>query len=184
MASSFRPMSGLFSASKRRETALRLFMRGAGFVPLFLLQPALGRIVRHVARAQPDLFERLGPHTNTNFLIDPLDMNFVLILKPDPYRPLLKALRKEEKPPHGARIAGDFFTLFALIDGQLDGDSLFFTRALTVEGDTEAIVCLRNALDDLDTPVTEEIATAYGPLGRRVLSLLRRLRKIKEEPLS
>lgn len=52
----------------------------------------------------------------------------------------------------------------------------FFSRDLIVEGDTEAVVCLRNALDDLDGSITDDVARFFGPPGRAGLSCLRRIR--------
>jgi predicted lipid carrier protein YhbT len=34
-----------------------------------------------------------------------------------------------------------------LLEGKLDGDALFFSRDLVVDGDTEAVVMLRNIID-------------------------------------
>jgi len=142
-------------------------------VPLILLQPLLHRIVTKIARLRPEIFGRIGPHTNKCFVIDPVNMPFVLVLHPDPGRPRLRAERRGV-PAYDARIAGSFLTLLAVADGRLDGDALFFTRALIIEGDTEAAVCLRNALDDLEGSVADDIAAMFGPPGRATLALLRR----------
>jgi predicted lipid carrier protein YhbT len=56
-----------------------------------------------------------------------------------------------------------------MLDGQSDGDSLFFRRDLHVEGDTEAIVCLRNALDDLEGSLVDDVASFFGKAGRTAL---------------
>jgi len=37
--------------------------------------------------------------------------------------------------------------MIELLEGRADGDALFFSRTLTVEGDMEAVVALRNAID-------------------------------------
>ena len=134
-------------------------------VPLALLQPILARVAGHVARTHPELFARLGPHTVKRFLIDPTDLPFVLVLVPDATRPHLKAHRRHENPRHDAAIAGTFLDLLDMADGSLDGDALFFTRDLSVSGDTEAVVALRNALDDFDDSVVECAAGAFGPLS-------------------
>lgn len=97
-------------------------------LPLFMLQPVLGRIVRHVARKRPELFNRIGPHKNKSFMIDPLNMPFVLMLRPDPDAPALKAVRRNRCHQYDARIAGSFLTLLDMVDGWLDGDALFFSR--------------------------------------------------------
>jgi predicted lipid carrier protein YhbT len=135
------------------------------FLPLPLLQPILSLIGTQVGRAQPDVFTRLGPHALKSFVIDPTDLPFVLMLKPRPDAPSLSAWRRGDAPYSDACIAGSFLNLFDLIDGSLDGDALFFSRKLRVTGDTEAVVALRNALDDVDGGVVESITRAFGPLA-------------------
>lgn len=145
-------------------------------VPLPLLQIILGRLVMRIARDRPGLFDRIGPHKTKRFLIDPLNMPFVMMLRPDPACPHLMAARRRKLPVHDARIAGSFLTLLDMIDGRLDGDALFFTRDLIVEGDTEAVVCLRNALDDLEGSIADDIAAFFGPPGKLALAALRKTR--------
>jgi len=145
-------------------------------VPLALIQPILNRIANHVARSRPELFARLGSQSGKRFLIDPTDLPFVLVLVPDPQHPYLKAHRRSEKPAHDAAIAGTFFRLLDMIDGELDGDALFFSRDLQVQGDTEAVVTLRNAIDDIEGGVLGSILSSFGPLStpaRLTLSALR-----------
>ncbi len=135
-------------------------------VPLAVIQPILGHIASHVAQARPELFARLGPHARKRFLIDPIDLPFVLILSPDVKRPNLRAYRRYEIPAHDAGIAGKFFNLLDMIDGSLDGDALFFTRDLRVTGDTEAVVALRNALDDFEGSALDSVVGAFGLLAK------------------
>ncbi|MGQ0683469.1 ubiquinone anaerobic biosynthesis accessory factor UbiT [Bradyrhizobium sp.] len=135
------------------------------FFPLPLLQPILSLIGTQVARKQPDIFLRLGPHAQKTFIIDPTDLPFVLVLRPRPEAPALGACRRFEAPPSHARIAGTFLNLFRLIDGSLDGDALFFSRDLRVTGDTEAVVALRNALDDIDGGLVQAVTGCFGPLS-------------------
>ena len=143
--------------------------------PLFLLQPLLARVVRRVAALHPALFDRLGPHARDRFLLDVGGLPFLLLLVPDPAAPRLQALRRAGPvPPHEARIAGRFLDLLGLIDGGADGDALFFSRDLDISGDTEAVVCLRNALDDVEGSIAEDVAGIFGPPGRLALASLRR----------
>src|SRR3990172_12281012 len=135
-----------FSPTQRLRNLPRLVLAP---LPLSPLQPLLKRIVTHVARSRPELFARLGPHAHKRFLIDPENLPFALLLQPNPERPELRAHRHHAVPAHDAGISGSFFNLFDMIDGSLDGDALFFTRDVRVYGDTEAVVALRNALDDL-----------------------------------
>jgi O2-independent ubiquinone biosynthesis accessory factor UbiT len=134
--------------------------------PLAVIQPILGHIASHVAKDRPELFARLGAHARKRFLIDPIDLPFVLVLSPDNSRPQLRAYRRYEKPTHDAAIAGKFFNLLDMIDGSQDGDALFFTRDLRVSGDTEAVVALRNALDDFEGSALDSVVGSFGPLAR------------------
>jgi len=134
-------------------------------VPLALLQPVFNRIATYVAASRPELFNRLGPHAGKRFLIDPTDLPFVLVLTPLPDKPLLTAHRRSERIAHDAAIAGKFFNLLDMIDGSLDGDALFFSRDLSVSGDTEAVVALRNALDDFEGSALDSVVKSFGPLS-------------------
>lgn len=148
-------------------------------VPLALLQPILNRIATHVARTRPELFDRLGPHAGKRFLIDPVDLPFVLVLTPEPDLPHLSAHRRHERPAYDAAIAGTFFNLLDMIDGSLDGDALFFSRDLTVSGDTEAVVTLRNALDDFEGSALDSVVASFGPLSGPAALALSGLRALR-----
>jgi len=143
-------------------------------MPLFVIQPLLRRIINRIAADNPDMFGRLGPHYAAQFVIDPVNLPFVLVLHPDPDNLMLIARRRNNIPPHDAKISGSFLDLLMLVDGDLDGDALFFARDLTVTGNTEAVVCLRNALDDIDDSIAENIADMFGAPGRAALGALRR----------
>lgn len=143
-------------------------------LPLFLIQPILRRIVNKIATENPDMFGRLGPHYNALFVIDPTNLPFVMLLRPDPNDLLLKACPRSSIPPNDAKISGSFMDLLMLVDGDLDGDALFFARDLTISGNTEAVVCLRNALDDIDGSIAGSVAEMFGPAGRAALNVIRR----------
>lgn len=150
---------------------------GEGVVPrlaCLAVQPILTRIVRRIAARHPTLFARLGPHQGTDFLIDPRELPFALHLRPDPQALLLRAVPRDAAPRAGATIRGRFLLLLELIDAEQDGDAAFFSRDLEVSGDTEAVVRLRNALDDMDGSLAEETAAMFGPPGRAILARLRR----------
>ncbi len=138
------------------------------------LQPVLSRVVRQTAARHPALFARLGPHQTTDFLIDPVELPFALHLRPDPEALAFRAVPRDATPRAGAMIRGPFLLLLELVDAEEDGDSAFFSRDLEVSGDTEAVVRLRNALDDMDGSLAEETASMFGIAGRAILARLRR----------
>lgn len=139
--------------------------------PLFALQPLLGHVVASISKRHPELFARLGFSCRKSFLIDPSNLPFVLLLKPSQIAPQLVAYGRGQDIGHDVHISGSFLTLLKLINGEADSDALFFNRNLKATGDTEAIVALRNALDDMDGTLASDVAASFGPLSRPVRAL-------------
>ena len=61
--------------------------------------------------------------------------------------------------------------LLDLLEGRVDGDTVFFSRDLKITGDTAAIVALRNTLDREDLDVSEEIHAVLGPMAMPIIHL-------------
>lgn len=145
----------------------------------------LRQALRQVQARHPDVFARLRPLAETAFLIEAVDMPFKAVLRPGAQPPALEVLRGDDPAPSVAVvISGTLATLVDLLEGRADGDALFFSRDLAIEGDTEAALTLRNALDGADIEVFETILSALGPLAgpaRRLAGpgrvLARRLRR-------
>lgn len=116
-------------------------------------------------RRHPGLFERLAELDGAEVLIDPTDMPLCLTLRLGP-SPRLRLVRRDAAPPCTAAVRGRFAVLLDLLEGRIDGDALFFSRDLAVEGDTETVVALRNAVDAEDMDLLADLAALPGPLGR------------------
>lgn len=136
-------------------------------LPPIALQPALALAMRTLRRRHPGLFDRLSGVGAPSFLIDPVDLPFTFLLETDPERPRLSALRDADAATLAATatIRGPLMTLIDLAEGRLDGDALFFSRDLVIEGDTEAVVALRNAIDDAEIDLVSDLLSALGPLA-------------------
>ncbi len=76
---------------------------------------------------------------------------------------------------------GKFFDLLNLVDCGEDGDAMFFSRGLDISGDIDAVVTLRNALDNVDGSIAESVADMFGPPGRFALDALRRIGGKKQD---
>jgi predicted lipid carrier protein YhbT len=141
-------------------------------LPLGPLQLPLSMVLRSVVVRHPHIFERLGEHAHKRFGLEPSDLPFSFVLAPHPKAPSLVAVRDL---PAGLpiRIAGPLLALLGLVDGSYDGDALFFSRDLVVEGDIEAVLALRNAIDDAGVDLVADTAALFGPLaplGHRMLA--------------
>ena len=49
-----------------------------------------------------------------------------------------------------------------MLHGVEDGDALFFSREVMIEGDTSAVLAFRNALDAEEIDLTEEFLALVG----------------------
>lgn len=145
-------------------------------LPLFPLQIILGQMVKGIAQRRPELFDRLGPHVNSTYLIEVRELPFVLLLKPNPSSPGLSAHRRSDQIANDAVISGTFTDLLNVLDGRGDSDALFFSGKIKISGNTEAAVCLRYAIDDLEGSVVEDLLSMGGPLLGPAHLVLRRLR--------
>ncbi len=160
-------------------------------LPPAVLQPLLTLAMAAVARRHGTVFARLDGLGDCVFLVDPVDLPLDFLLRPAARPPSLTAVRSgawggtsggaSDLAPT-ATIRGSLLSLIDLLEGRVDGDALFFSRELAVEGDTEAILTLRNAIDGAGIELAETAASALGPLAgiaRRLLgpaeTLIRRM---------
>ncbi|MFA6966247.1 MULTISPECIES: SCP2 domain-containing protein [Bosea] len=151
-------------------------------LPLAPLQPALALMLRRIGQCHPRLYGRLGEHASKRFGIDPTDLPFRFVLEPRPQRPSVRAVRSLPKGLD-AQIRGPLSALIGMAEGSLDGDALFFSRMLVVEGDVEAVLALRNAIDDARLDLGALLFGGLGPLGRVLTEVLRRHRQPPADPL-
>jgi len=121
-----------------------------------------------------DVFERLDGVGEMAFLIDPTDLPFAFELRPRLDNPALIAIEKPTQLPEGinAAIRGPLLSLLALLEGRVDGDALFFSRELTIEGDTEAVLALRNAIDGAEIDIVADALSPLGPLSKPARSVV------------
>lgn len=114
------------------------------------LGPMLTFSLRSLARRRPQLFDRLGEHRSASYRIDPSDLAFSFIVVPDGDMSLVRVVGENDPSAADVAIKGPILMLLGLLDGTLDGDALFFHRVISVRGRTEAVVALRNAIEDAE----------------------------------
>jgi predicted lipid carrier protein YhbT len=131
-------------------------------LPLLPLQPLLALTLDRIGRRHPGIFKRLGIHAGKRFGLRPIDLPFAFVLEPRLTRPRVIAVRHL---PEGldVRVSGPLAGLVGLVTGTLDGDALFFSRDLHVEGDIEALLALRNTIDDAQIDLVGEALDGLGP---------------------
>ncbi|MBD8890953.1 SCP2 sterol-binding domain-containing protein [Labrenzia suaedae] len=145
---------------------------GLRLAPAAPAEHLLTHMARSILAKHSGLLARLGPYRHCRFALSASDvpMSFCLDLGKDPL-----VITVHTNPPEAdARITGKLAALIGLVHGVWDGDALFFSRDLTVEGDTSAALALRNAIDDAELDLGAEIAALTGPFSNpaaRIISL-------------
>jgi predicted lipid carrier protein YhbT len=135
-------------------------------LPASLLQALLRAGTDVMRRRHPYVFERLGVLDGTLILIDPIDLPICLAIEFVAGDHRLRVACAEDRARASTIVRGPLLVLIDLVEGRLDGDAQFFSRALTIEGDTEAVVMLRNTLDNEDIDMIQDLTSVFGPLSR------------------
>lgn len=138
--------------------------------PLMPASLALSGFARRLATRHPSMFRRLGQYGRARFVLDPTDLPVSMLLEPRGGRPRVHLSRR--KLYGDARIAGPLAGLLGMVHGAYDGDALFFSRDLVIEGDTAAVLALRNAIDDAELDLSAEAQAMSGQFARQVKRLI------------
>lgn len=141
-------------------------------MPPKALEPLLGLAMRLVERRHPRLIERLAEMAPARVIIEPRDTHHRFLIDiAEGDKPVRLMLAQEEDEAQ-ATISGRLATLIDLMEGRIDGDSLFFTRELTVTGDTALIVALRNTLDGEEISLLDDVLAFLGPFAEPAARLV------------
>jgi predicted lipid carrier protein YhbT len=129
--------------------------------------PLLTLSLRSLAGRRPGLFERLGEYRSACFGIDPVDLAFAFRVVPDGKRSSVRVVSKDGVAGSDVLIRGPLLTLLSLLDGTLDGDAMFFSRIISISGRTEAVLALRNTIEDAELRPADLLGL-HGVLARCV----------------
>lgn len=132
------------------EARLPGFVRHLPPLAAFPAGPLLTGALRALARRKPGLFDRLGEYAKERFFIDPTDLGFAFTVVPDGDRSFVSVVGKKDAAGAPVVVRGPILMLLGLLDGTMDGDALFFRRIVTISGRTEAVLALRNTIEDAE----------------------------------
>lgn len=135
--------------------------------PMRLVDIGLARLARVIARRHPGLVARLAPAAGAKVLVEFADVPcaFLLTVEPPPNPPSLRLATGADRRRATATVGGAINRLLDLLDGRVDGDTMFFSRDLFISGDTSAVLLLRNALDSEDIDLFDDALDMLGPLA-------------------
>lgn len=135
-------------------------------LPLWPLQRLASIAMQGLVRRHQESFTRLRVLGDSCFLIVPTDYPFVMAIWPGLDKPRLALVSRSKKAPEAvALIRGTMASFLVLLEGRADGDALFFSRELSIDGDIAAVLCLRNAIDGAEIDFLRDICGSCGPLA-------------------
>lgn len=152
--------------------------KSLAIAPIGVLQLHLDIVVRRLLRRHPKIIRRLSWPEERRALIAPTDLPVAMLVRCTPGRPRMIVMRKDDAPRADATISGPISALFHMVNGQDDGDALFFSRIVKIEGDTEVALTLRNAIDGAGIDLITDLLPAplrAAPFAASGTRLLRRI---------
>lgn len=162
-------------ATDRLRAAPAIVALGLRAVPFGPMTVLVGQVLRDTLRQNPGVLDRLGPYGARRFLLDLSDLPFNVLLQPAARR--AQVLGKGHPAAADARITGTLAAFLAMLHGAEDGDALFFSGELRIDGDTAAVLALRNAIDDAELDLTGLAAARAGRLGGVIRSISARVER-------
>jgi O2-independent ubiquinone biosynthesis accessory factor UbiT len=142
-------------------------------LPLPITEAIANLAYQRVMSRHPALFERMDDHRDRLFCFAPTDWPVAFLARPSG-----KAIAVKRKPLQATAdvtVEAPFGVLLRLLQGDADGDALFFSREIRVTGDMEALLALRNSLDDARVDLVEDVFGRGSPLASFLRSTLERL---------
>ena len=157
----------------------------AGLLPLMPLELAVRHLIEKALAARPSIVSRLADYAGRSFAIDPTDCPFAFLIVPRQSGAQVDVVRDLSAAKYDARIKAPLIVLMGMVDGTYDGDALFFSRDLSIEGDTEAVLALRNALENAELDPASVIGLpprVHGPFNRAAALAFDQARKWLDAP--
>lgn len=136
-------------------------------VPRPVVRAMLRHVAGRIAARHPGLIERLAPLAGRAVIIDVDEFPEALSIAVagPPGRIAIDPVPRQRVGAAAASISGGLAAFAAMVEGRADGDALFFQRSIRVEGDTEAVLLLRNALDASEIDLVGDVLPPLGPLA-------------------
>ena len=132
-------------------------------MPTSLLRPGLALLMGAMQRQHAPLFRRLTSLAPATILFDPVDTPHCFLLTIGRHRVRMDVAARNQTA--SARISGTLAVLIQLLEGRIDSDTLFFSRDVSVRGDTAVAVGFRNTLDGEPISLLGDALQVAGPLA-------------------
>lgn len=152
------------AAGSPLPSLFRLAARLGRSLPAGPRDALLTRIGRSLAERHPAVLQRLAPYGGCLVVIAIEDAGIDLALTLGTPICLGVATAAQQRRAD-AVIRGAWPALLALLEGRADGDALFFSRDIAIEGAADLVLAIRNAIDGVGIDLLRDLVAACGPLS-------------------
>jgi predicted lipid carrier protein YhbT len=173
----FRRLASASQRISRMEQApapLALLRGAAAVLPRPLLSRIAAAVLRGLERTHPKLLANLARLEPAVVHVAPSDLPYRFALTVG-RSPVTLSIVDRGPLVADAEVSASVATLVDLLEGRIDGDTLFFRRDLVISGNTEVVVGLRNVLDREDLSVAAELGALCGPFRPQARAVARAL---------
>lgn len=135
------------------------------------LSLVLQKTANQVYQRHPNAIERLQPIAGTRFYvtITNLPINVLMVFNNNRIQ---VDCNLRYLPEADVAITGSYQALVQIFEGSSDADSLFFSRDINIKGNIEALVTLRNALDNEEIDLVAELSPKFGSYSGIIQELI------------
>jgi O2-independent ubiquinone biosynthesis accessory factor UbiT len=159
---------------------VHLMRAGLRTLPRAVIALALRRVSTGLQRNHASLLRRLVRMAPARVLFAPTDLAHRFLVSITAQGVTLSLAKPDQAADVTMR--GTLTTLVDLLESRADSDTVFFSRALAVSGDTSIAVAFRNTLDGEDFNLIDDALAQLGPLaapaGRIAVRVHRRVDRI------
>jgi putative protease len=134
-------------------------------LPQPIVAALVRRLTRTLPRRQPALARRMAELDGKRLLIVPDELSYAFLISFPGGEVRIELVDPATPPETEAQMRGPLRLFYDLVRGGRDGDALFFSRELSVNGDMAVAVTLRNAMDGAGVDLFAEFLNMPGPLG-------------------
>lgn len=132
-----------------------------------ILQIGIDKLTNLFVKQHPRVISKMAKFTPCRMVLIPIDMPFCFFVEFTPDDLNINIIDNNAFSGDNLTCIKSSLELFVkMLEGNLDGDALFFSRKLSIEGDTTSIVALRNILEAESINIKDDIEETLGVFSK------------------
>ncbi len=145
------------------NSALLFGMLSEPFICKPILQTGINKLTKLFLQQHPKVITKMAEFSPARLVLVPADMPFCFFVEFTKDSLQINIIDSNAYSGSNLTIVTASLEVFIkMLEGDLDGDALFFSRQLMVEGDTTIVVALRNILEAESVNIKKDVNETLG----------------------